>query len=162
MKVVKEEKKYTVEAYEAIDGTIFSDKAECEIYEKSAKCLLLSKYNKLVIKKDTEYNIFKCGDEYSYVDIVKILCREDIDIIMQLFGVINSYMLEETNKEKYDKYQDILVKAWNEADLVFIHRGEDNNGFWIEGTLSSRISNIAKSCGYDISYKLTKVDNEAN
>ena len=162
MKIVKEEKKYTVEVYEAIDGTRFSDKAECEIYEKSAKCLLLSKYNKLVIKKDFEYNIFGCGSEDDYVDIVKILCKEDIDVIMQTLGVISSYMLKEDYKERYDKCQDILVKAWNEGDLVFIYRGYDNNSFSIEETLSNRITNIAKACECAISYKLTKLDNEAN
>ena len=163
MKIVKEEKKYTVDVYEAIDGTRFSDKAECEKYEKSAKCLLLSKYNKLVIKRDSEYNICRCGSEDEYVDIVKILCREDIDVIMQTLGVINPHLLEEGYKEKYDEYQGILIKAWEEGDLVFIFRGYDNDDFFsIRGTLSDKIHNIAKACGYDISYKLTKLDNEAN
>ena len=162
MKTVKEEKKYTVDVYEAIDGTRFSDKAECETYERSAKCLLLSKYNKLVIKRDSEYNICRCGSEDDYVDIVKILCREDIDVIMQTLGVINPHSLEERYKESYDKYQSILIKAWEEGDLVFIFRGYDNDYFSIEGTLSDKIHNIAKACGYDISYKLTKLDNEAN
>ena len=162
MKTIKEEKKYTVDVYEAIDGTRFSDKAECEKYEKSAKCLLLSKYNKLVIKRDSEYNIFGCGSEDDYVDIVKILCREDIDVIMQTLGVIDPHLLEERYKERYDKYQGILVKAWEEGDLVFIFRGYENDGFYIAGTLSDKIYNIAKACGYDISYKLTKLDNEAN
>ena len=162
MKTVKEEKKYTVDVYEAIDGTRFSDKAECEKYEKSAKCLLLSKYNKLVIKRDSEYNICRCGSEDEYVDIVKILCREDIDVIMQTLGVINPHLLEEGYKEKYDEYQGILIKAWEEGDLVFIYRGYDNNSFSIEEALSNRITNIAKACECAISYKLTKLDNEAN
>ena len=162
MKTIKEEKKYTVDVYEAIDGTRFSDKTECEIYEKSAKCLLLSKYNKLIIKRDFEYNIFGFGSEDDYVDIVKILCREDINVIMQTLGVINPHLLEERYKERYDKYQSILVKALEEGDLVFIFRGYDDSVFSVEGTLSDRIYNIAKACGYDISYKLTKLDNEAN
>lgn len=160
MKTVKEEKTYTVEVYEAIDGTRFPDKAECEKYEESAKCLLLSKYNKLVIKREIERDIFGCGSEDDYVDIVKILCKEDIDVIMQTLGVINPHMLKEGYKERYDKYQDILEKACSEDDLVFILRGYNNGCFWIEGTLSDRISNIVKACGYDIKYKLTKLDNE--
>ena len=162
MKIVKEEKKYTVEVYEAIDGTIFPDKAECEIYERSAKCLLLSKYNKLVIKKDVEYNIFGCGSEDGYVDIVKILCSEDIDVIMQTLGVINPHMLKEGNKERYDKYRNILVKAWDENDLVFIFRGCEDDGFWIEGTLSDRIFNIAKACGHAVKYELMELYDETN
>lgn len=162
MKIVKEEKKYTVEVYEAIDGTIFQDQAECEKYERSAKCLLLSKYNRLVIKKDFESNIFGCGSEDGYVDIVKLHSKKDIDVIMQTLGVINPHILKEGNKESYDKYQDILEKACSENDLVFIYRGYEDNGFWIEGTLSDRISNIARTCGYDIKYVLNKLDNETN
>ena len=162
MKIVKEEKKYTVEVYEAIDGTIFPDKAECEIYERSAKCLLLSKYNRLVIKKEVEYNIFGCGSEDGYVDIVKLHSKKDIDVIMQTLGVINPHMLKENNKERYDKYQDILEKACSEDDLVFIFRGCEDDGFWIEGTLSNRISNIVKACRYDIKYELMKLDDETN
>lgn len=162
MKIVKIDKIHTIEEYEAIDGTRFPDKAECEIYEKSARCLLLSKYNKLVIKKETEYNIFACGSEDGYVDIVKILCREDIDVIMQTLGIINPHMLQDGNKERYNKYQDILIKAWNENDLVFIFRGYDDDGFWIEGTLSDKILNIAKACGHSITYELGELDNETN
>lgn len=160
MKIVKEEKKYTVEVYEAIDGTTFQDKAECEIYERSAKCLLLSKYNKLVIKKDVEYNIFGCGSEDGYVDIVKLHSKKDIDVIMQTLGVINPHMLKEGNKERYDKYQDILEKACSENDLVFIFRGCEDDGFWIEGTLSDRICNIARACGYDVKYELMELGDE--
>ena len=67
----------------------------------------------------------------------------------------------ECNKEIYNKYYNTLIKAYEENDLVFIYRGYDDS-FCVEGTLSNRILNIAKACGYDISYKLTKVDNEAN
>ena len=161
MKTIKEEKKYTVEVFEAIDGTRFSDKAECEVYERSAKGLLLSKYNKLVVNKDSEYNIFRCGSEDEYVDIIKIPRKEDIDVIMQTLGVINPEMLKEGSKERYDRCHDILVKACDKNDLVFIFRGY-GDGFWVEGTLSDRIFNIAKACGYGISYILTKLDNETN
>lgn len=39
--------------YEAIDGTRFYDRAECETYEGSAKCILESRFKKLIIG---EYN----------------------------------------------------------------------------------------------------------
>ena len=159
MKAIKEERKYTVEVFEAVDGTRFSDKSECEVYERSAKCLLLSKYNKLVVNKSNEYSIFGCGSEEDCIDIIKISCKEDIDVIMQTIGVIHPNMLNECNKEIYDKYYNTLIKAYEENDLVFIYRGYDDS-FCVEGTLSNRILNIAKACGYDISYKLTKLDNE--
>ena len=161
MKAIKEEKKYTVEVFEAVDGTRFSDKSECEVYERSAKCLLLSKYNKLVVNKSNEYSIFGCGSEEDCIDIIKISCKEDIDVIMQTIGVIHPNMLNECNKEIYDKYYNTLIKAYEENDLVFIYRGYDDS-FCVEGTLSNRILNISKACGYDISYKLTKLDNEAD
>ena len=81
---------------------------------------------------------------------------------MQTLGVVNPHMLKEGNKERYDKYRNILVKAWDENDLVFIFRGCEDDGFWIEGTLSDRISNIAKACGYDIKYELMELYNETD
>ena len=161
MKAIKEERKYTVEVFEAIDGTRFSDKSECEVYERSAKCLLLSKYNKLVVNKSPEYSIFGCGSEEDCIDIIEISCKEDIDVIMQIIGVIHPHMLDESNKERYDKYYNTLVKAYEENDLVFIYRGYGDS-LCVEDTLSDRILNIVKACGYDISYKLTKLDNEIN
>lgn len=146
-------KKYDA-VYVAYDDTEFVDKEECKKYEESAKCLLLSKYNKLVVKKDFEYNIFGCGSEDGYIDIVKVYCGEDIDVIMQTLGVINPHMLTEGQKEKYDKCKDILVRALDGDDLVFIFRGYDNDSFWVEGTLQDRIAGIAKACGFDIEYKL--------
>ena len=81
---------------------------------------------------------------------------------MQTLGVINPHILKEDNKERYDKYQDILEKACSENDLVFIFRGYDNNSFYIEGTLSDRIYNIAKACGHTIKYELMKLEDETD
>ena len=116
MKAIKEEKKYTVEVFEAIDGTRFSDREECEVYERSAKCLLLSKYNKLVVNKSPEYSIFGCGSEEDCIDIIELSCKEDIDVIMQTIGVIHPSMLNESNKKSYDKYYNTLIKAYEEND----------------------------------------------
>ena len=162
MKQVSVKEEISVTYWEAIDGTRFKDQAECEIYERSAKCLLLSKYNRLVIKKTFEFNIFGCGSEDGYVDIVKLHSKKDIEIIMQTLGVINPHMLKEDSKERYDKYQDILEKACSENDLVFIFRGYDNNSFYIEGALSDRIYNIAKACGHTIKYELMELEDETN
>ena len=54
MKEVTKEKvqKYTV--YEALDGTEFHDKAECEKYEESAKGVVKARIAKLTVGKANE------------------------------------------------------------------------------------------------------------
>ena len=65
MKEISVEKTLTVRKYEAVDGTLFDDKDECQRYENTARCVLLSKYNKLIIKKpiyqsSLKINYFNC------------------------------------------------------------------------------------------------------
>lgn len=58
MKQIEAEKRTKVTYYEAIDGTTFLNKEECKAYEDTAKCVLLSMYNKLKRITNTEYGFF--------------------------------------------------------------------------------------------------------
>lgn len=140
-KIIKETK------YEAIDGTLFSNKDECVKYENSAKAVLLAKYKPLVVKSDTEYNIFHCGSEDCYVDLVKFNNTEDIKNVMHLFALYNPHTAS-TESTVLERMK-ICEKALHTDDILFIHRGYEDDSFWIESTLGDRIDYIIKSCKYE-------------
>lgn len=143
MKIVKEEKKYTVEVYEAIDGTVFSTKEECVKYEESAKCVLFSRYKSLVVKETTESALYKAGSD-DRIDVIKINEEKDIDVVMQLYYYYNNsdYALEQG-----ERMVKSCLKALSEKDYLIIYRGyEDEDNFWIRCTIGELITHIKEFC----------------
>lgn len=138
----------TVKAYywEACDGTRFKDKAECEKYDNSAKALLFSQYNKLIVKEASEYDIFQSGSEDNEVELIKISTEHDIDVVMKLLGVISPYYTQKEQKDKYNQKKAILEEALNTNDVVFIYRGYEKDCFCIEDTLNNKIHHIREFC----------------
>ena len=147
MKQIEVEKIIKESKYEAIDGTLFSNKDECVKYENSAKVVLLAKYNKLVVKSDTEYNIFHCGSDDCYVDLVKVNNTEDIKNIMQLFALYNPHTA--STESNVSERMTICEKALHTDDILFVHRGYEDDSFWIESTLGDKIDYIKERCKYE-------------
>lgn len=149
MKIIQQIITSHVPAYEALDGTIFKSKEECEKCEGSAKCVLMTKYNKLVVKTCSEYDVFGCvGLEDEIVNIVKLNSTSDIDTILKLIALYNPSSAK--NTEWMQKREDRLTDAYNSNSLVVISRGYENNGFYISFTFDEIIKNI------------TKISNEVN
>lgn len=148
MKQIEIEKTIKEIKYKAIDGTLFNTKDECIKYDNTAKVVLLAKYKKLVVKSDTEYNLFHCGSEDCYVDLVKFNNTEDIKNVMQLFALYNPHTAnaESTVSERMS----ICEKALHTEDILFIHRGYEDDSFWIESTFGDKIDYIKESCKYEI------------
>lgn len=148
MKQINIKEEISVTYWEACDGTRFKERIECERYDNSAKALLLSKYNSIKVKSCMESDIFGCGCDDNLIEIVKIKTQHDIDIIMQLLGIFNSFLLTDNYKDLYNKNMDFLKEAMETNDIVFIYRGYDNESFTIQGTLNSRIKEIQEACKY--------------
>jgi hypothetical protein len=149
MKEVQKETKQYITIYEAIDGTEFTSKEECAKYEKSAKCVLMAKYNKLVVKSCSESGIFGCiGSEEETVNIVKLNSLSDIDIILKLIAL--HYPNAAKDPEWMQKKEDKLTDAYNSNSLVVIGRGYEGDCFYITTTFNEIIKT------------LTKISNEVN
>ena len=152
MKEIKEEIKYTETkySYQAIDGEIFSSKEECEKYEKTAECILRTRYNCLVLKSSNEYALFGFGNEDSNVDVVKLRDSDDVTLIMQLYLYINSWIAKDlensSNKNRIKKCTDLCERALKDNDLLFVYRGYDNDVFSIEGTRNQHIEVLQNLC----------------
>ena len=142
-KIVKETQ------YEAIDGTIFINRDECIKYDNTARAVILSKYNKLVLKRMSEYALFGSGSEDYEIEIISVNSSEDIKTVMQLAGLENPYLLKKERQDNYTKYMETLEYALKNNDLVFIYRGYQNDNFCIDGTLKDRLEHITNACKID-------------
>ena len=149
MKEVQKEIKQYITVYEAIDGTEFKSKEECKKYEESAKCVLIAKYNKLVVRSCTESDIFgDIGSEDETINIVKINNASDIDIILKLIALHAPSVAR--NPEWLQKRVNRLTDACNSNSLVIIGRGYEGDCFYLSTTFNEIIKTI------------TKINNEVN
>lgn len=75
--------------YEAVDGTTFYDKAECEKYEKSALGLMKSRLTDMAIGPwTTEYSLFETGCDDCQAIVVVPKDKADIDTLRQLILLV--------------------------------------------------------------------------
>lgn len=137
MKIIKKEYINYIEEYEAVDGTIFNSKEECIKYENSAALMLKSRYKKLVIKETNEWDLFKCGSEDEFIDVIKLWSEKDIDLVLQLNCLYNPHIKDDL----VDKHRNILEKAYNENTLVFISKGNEYDAYFRIRTSESEINN---------------------
>ena len=146
MKPIEIEKVTKVTHYEAIDGTTFTTEEECQKYEDTAKCVLLTKYKPLVKRTASEYDIFNTGSDEYMIDILQYLSSEsDIDILIQLHKLYCSS--RKFNDDFYDKMRSKLEKCLKNRDIVLIGRGTEYDGcdnFCILTTLQDITDNITK------------------
>ena len=138
--------KSTYTVYQAIDGTEFNSKEECQKYEDTAKCLLLTKYKPLVKRTVSEYDIFNTGSDEYMIDILQYLSSEsDIDILIQLNRLY--YSGRKLDDDFYDNMRSKLEKCLKNRDIVLIGRGTEYDGydnFYILATLQEITDNITK------------------
>lgn len=139
---MKEVKELRVVGYEANDGTIFTRQEECIKYENSAKGVVSAKYNKYIVKKTNECELFKCGNEdEDSVDLYKVT-PESIDILRQLL-ILDKY----TNTSRNNEFLDNI--DYYSKDLLIIYRGYERDNYCIMGSLNSYIqqfNNLKQLC----------------
>lgn len=146
MKEITREKKSTYTVYQAVDGTEFNSKEECQKYEDTAKCLLLTEYKPLVKRTASECDIFNTGSDEYMIDILQYLSSEsDIDILIQLNRLYCSS--RRLDDDFYDNMRSKLEKCLKNRDIVLIGRGTEYDGyddFYILTTLQEVTDNITK------------------
>lgn len=138
MKEVSIEQKTYIKKWEATDGTQFNSREDCEKYENSAKCVILTKYKDFVIKESDEYHLFGVGNEDCQVDVVRVPNEKAIDVIFQAFCFFRDWDSDE-NKEKARK---TITNAFEYNDFLLIGNDYELNNFYIIGTLDNVIEQI--------------------
>lgn len=142
MKEIKTERTVTAYdiSYEAIDGTIFTTKEECEKYDKTAKAVLKMRFNRLLVDEPTnEWKLLRVGSEYSKIIAVKMLNKEDLDTVLKLWFAFNSHLGDESPLRK--EQISMIEKAFEERDILLCGTGEEDNILYI---IESRNSLVEK------------------
>jgi hypothetical protein len=143
MKQIEVEKIIKEIKYEAIDGTIFNDKAECEKYDNTAEAVLRQRYQPLVLKTISEWDLFKCGSEECYYDLVIVNTTIEVENILKLMLLYHNYLTSESNKNKLAEIEKLCMQAMREGDIILISRGYNNDSFWVSDTWNNRFNHIS-------------------
>lgn len=144
MKEIKKERTITqtyVE-YEALDGTIFADKEECQKYDNSALGVLNYKVNLLKVgKKDMDSWDLCCGYEDHKCFALKPKLPEDKDTILQWYLGHQSYLLNDSYKKHVDNIASKIQCALNEGDIIFFGENCEDKPY-IMNTRNNIIRNL--------------------
>ena len=128
MKEIKKERTVYDIYYEAVDGTQFNSKEECQKYENTAKAVLRERFKKLVLKATTEYSFFGIGSDDDKLFIVKMETEADRDTVLQLYYNDNSWVLngDAMSISLKERAFNMVTKAFTENDILFV--GENYDG----------------------------------
>ena len=117
--VIKERtkvEKYTV--YEAVDGTEFNTREECQEYDNSAKGVLRGKLKDLIV--NDKYNGWDLmgGNEDNAIIAVKVPTEADIDIVLQNYYLDNPWILQDDREEFRNELILTVNQAYREQDVI--------------------------------------------
>ena len=108
--------KYTV--FQAVDGTEFSQKEECEKYEESALGVLRGKIKKLTVCEPQDAWTLMGGYDDHQVIAVKPQIEADVDTILQWYYLEHSYILNDSRKSERERFEEVITEAWKNDDVV--------------------------------------------
>lgn len=147
MKEIKEEIKTYITKYEAIDGTMFNNKEECEKYDNTAKTVLRSKFQKLILSETTEVDLFNAGSDENSTYAVKMPTEEDADTVKQLYLAYHEWLKSSDNYKAYiDKAFATIDKAFKDEDVLLVGENYEHEIFIINtrNTIVERLTNLDK------------------
>lgn len=142
MKEVIKERVQKYRVYEALDGTEFNDRAECEKYDESAKCVFRVRISKLIIGRDNAWTLL-AGDEDREVIGIKMQNGRDLEYVKQFLMMECSWYGGAKTKEIFD----IIEKAYNDDDVVLFGIDCDGDYYWINSrqNIIDNLMNLGKS-----------------
>ena len=121
--------KYSV--YEALDGTQFDFKEDCEKYEKSALGVLRGRLEKLIVgRAEDAWDLMGGADEHRII-AVKPEKETDVDLILHWFYMENPHYLNDSHV-KYKKHlEDTVNTAYDTKDIILFGLNLDNEFYFI-------------------------------
>ena len=147
MKEVQVETKSFKTIYRAIDGTDFTNREDCELYEQSARGVIMGRFKRLVVAEANEWKLLRGSDD-NKVFAVSIKNQSDIDTVLQAYYIDNPYMLKDDgNQATYRKrYESLCDRAYKEKDLLLMGTNCDGELYFSDtrNAFIERLNNLDK------------------
>lgn len=133
------------DVYVANDGTEFTNVEECKKYDESAEGVLMSKIKPLMVREISSEDIHGYGSCDETVQIFKVEKQEDADTLLQTYFITND--IKKDCKEPWViRTKDLIQRALNDKEMLFVSRGYEMDSFWIIGTQGSMKESIDSIC----------------
>lgn len=130
--------------YQAIDGTKFTSKDECIKYDNTAKAVIMSEYNELIISRTNEYELLGMGNSDASINIVGVKNYEDTQVVKKALIYNNQWLTEESNKDRLINLFNLINEAEVKRIPLIVDRGYENDNFWITNTITGVIDKLEK------------------
>jgi len=122
--------KYTV--YEAVDGTEFNTREDCQAYDDSAKGVLRGKLKSLIVNDEWNGWDLMGGNEDNQVIAVAVPHEPDIDIIIQNYYCDHPWILQDSNVARKEKLVAAVNQAYKDQDIILFGINCDDNLYLID------------------------------
>lgn len=144
MKEITITKTWNEVIYQAIDGTKFTSKDECIKYDNTAKAVIMSEYNELIISRTNEYELLGMGNSDTRIDVVSVKNYEDAQVVKKALIYNNQWVTEESNKDRLINLYNLIREAEIKQTPLIVDRGYENDNFWITNTITGVIDKLEK------------------
>lgn len=144
MKEITITKTWNEVIYQAIDGTKFTSKDECIKYDNTAKAVIMSEYNELIISRTNEYELLGMGNSDTSIDVVGVKNYEDVQVVKKALIYNNQWLTEETSKDRLTHMYNLIREAEIKQTPLIVDRGYENDNFWITNTITGVIDKLEK------------------
>lgn len=144
MKEITITKTWNEVIYQAIDGTKFTSKDECIKYDNTARAVIMSEYNELIISRTNEYELLGMGNSDAGIDVVSVKTYEDKQVIKKALIYNNQWLTEESNKDRLINLYNLINEAEIKQIPLIVNRGYENDNFWITNTITGVIDKLEK------------------
>lgn len=118
MKEITKECKTTYSVWQAVDGTEFNSKEECEQYDKSAYGVLRGRLKPLIVNDKWNGWDLMGGNEDNNVIAVSVPNEAAVDIILQNYYLDQPWILRDDNTIAKERVDNAVKQAYKEQDVI--------------------------------------------
>ena len=130
MKEIKTERTVYDISYEAVDGTSFTNKEECEKYDNSALGVLRGKVKEFAVNKPVDEWELLGGEDHMVIGFA-IPHPHQIDIFLQWLLLECPWYSNEHHVERWAEIQQIIKKTQEQGDIILMGQNCDGDFYFI-------------------------------
>ena len=137
--------KYTV--YQAVDGTEFNSREECEKYDNSAKGVLRGRLKEFVVTDKYDCRELFRGYEDNKCLALAVPTEEAIYVILHAYFLDRPWILEERNAESKERVEKAVRQAYENNDIVLFGLNCGDEMYFIDTRMNiiNRLNSLDKN-----------------